>query len=388
MICDNLKISKDGHLLFAGQDTVELAKKYGTPVYLMDEDKIREKCRAYKNAFMKYFDERAIPLYASKANSFKRIYEIMTEEGMGIDVVSSGEIYTAYKAGFDLKKAYFHSNNKTDEDIAFAMDHGVGYFVADNIEEVKAVEAEAGRRGIKQKMLLRLTPGIDPHTFEADATGKVDSKFGTAIETGQALEIVIETLKKPHIELKGFHCHVGSQVFTEDVFERAAVIMLEFVAECRDKLGYTADELDLGGGYGVRYVDTDPYLDIDTKVRQVSVAVKTTCERLGLELPEIHMARARDEGGEGAEERHEARDDDGEAAVLLEELIELGHALGREGLHLARVEDAAAEEARDPVVRSVSQDGGRVEHQQRGHDVEAASVSAEHACREQQRIAW
>ncbi len=293
MICDNLKISKDGHLLFAGQDTVELAKKYGTPVYLMDEDKIREKCRAYKNAFMKYFDERAIPLYASKANSFKRIYEIMTEEGMGIDVVSSGEIYTAYKAGFDLKKAYFHSNNKTDEDIAFAMDHGVGYFVADNIEEVKAVEAEAGRRGIKQKMLLRLTPGIDPHTFEADATGKVDSKFGTAIETGQALEIVKETLKNSHIELKGFHCHVGSQVFTEDVFERAAVIMLEFVAECRDKLGYTADELDLGGGYGVRYVDTDPYLDIDTKVRQVSEAVKTTCERLGLELPEIHMEPGR-----------------------------------------------------------------------------------------------
>ena len=293
MICDNLKISKDGHLLFAGQDTVELAKKYGTPVYLMDEDKIREKCRAYKNAFMKYFDERAIPLYASKANSFKRIYEIMTEEGMGIDVVSSGEIYTAYKAGFDLKKAYFHSNNKTDEDIAFAMDHGVGYFVADNIEEVKAVEAEAGRRGIKQKMLLRLTPGIDPHTFEADATGKVDSKFGTAIETGQALEIVGETLKNPHIELKGFHCHVGSQVFTEDVFERAAVIMLEFVAECRDKLGYTADELDLGGGYGVRYVDTDPYLDIDTKVKQVSEAVKETCERLGLELPEIHMEPGR-----------------------------------------------------------------------------------------------
>ena len=212
---------------------------------------------------------------------------------MGIDVVSSGEIYTAYKAGFDLKKAYFHSNNKTDEDIAFAMDHGVGYFVADNIEEVKAVEAEAGRRGIKQKMLLRLTPGIDPHTFEADATGKVDSKFGTAIETGQALEIVKETLKNSHIELKGFHCHVGSQVFTEDVFERAAVIMLEFVAECRDKLGYTADELDLGGGYGVRYVDTDPYLDIDTKVRQVSEAVKTTCERLGLELPEIHMEPGR-----------------------------------------------------------------------------------------------
>ena len=293
MICDNLSISKNGHLLFAGQDTVELAKKYGTPVYLMDEDKIREKCRAYRNAFMKYFDERAIPLYASKANSFKRIYEIMTEEGMGIDVVSSGEIYTAMKAGFDLSKAYFHSNNKTDEDISFAMENGVGYFVADNIEEVIAVEKEAATRGIKQKMLLRLTPGIDPHSFEAVATGRVDSKFGTAIETGQALEIVKETIGKPHIDLRGFHCHVGSQVFTEDVFERAAVIMLEFVAECRDKLGYTAYELDLGGGYGVRYVDSDPYLDIDSKVRQVSEAVKETCQRLGLDLPEIHMEPGR-----------------------------------------------------------------------------------------------
>lgn len=293
MICDNLSVSREGHLLFAGQDTVELAKRYGTPVYLMDEDKIREKCRAYRDAFKKYFDDRAIPLYASKANCFKRLYEIMTEEGMGIDVVSSGEIYTALKAGFDLSKAYFHSNNKTDEDIAFAMEHGVGYFVADNYEEVEAVEKEASKRGTRQKLLLRLTPGIDPHSFEAVATGRVDSKFGTAIETGQALDIVKFTLDQPHVELTGFHCHVGSQVFTEDVFERAAVIMLEFIAECRDKLGYTADQLDLGGGYGVRYVDTDPYLDIDTKVRQVAEAVKEACERLSLELPEIHMEPGR-----------------------------------------------------------------------------------------------
>ncbi len=293
MICDNLSVSEKGHLLFAGQDTVEIAEKYGTPLYVLDEDKIREKCRAYKRAFARYFDERAIPLYASKANSFRRLYEIMTEEGMGIDVVSSGEIYTAYKAGFDLSKAYFHSNNKTDEDISFAMDHGVGCFVADNIEEVKAVETEASRRGIRQKMLLRLTPGIDPHSFEAVATGKVDSKFGTAIETGQALEITAETLKTEHIELMGFHCHVGSQVFTEDVFERAAVIMLEFAAEARDKLGFITRELDLGGGYGVRYVDSDPYLDIDTKVREVSQAVKGACRRLGLDLPEIHMEPGR-----------------------------------------------------------------------------------------------
>lgn len=195
MICDNLSVSEKGHLLFAGQDIVELAKKYGTPLYLMDEDKIREKCRIYQTAFRKHFGGQSRPLYASKANCFKRIYEIMREEDMGIDVVSSGEIYTAVQAGYDLSRAYFHSNNKTDEDIAYGMENHIGYFVADNVEEVKAVEAEAARRGIRQKILLRLTPGIDPHTYEAIATGKVDSKFGTAIETGQADEIVAFTLK-------------------------------------------------------------------------------------------------------------------------------------------------------------------------------------------------
>ena len=189
--------------------------------------------------------------------------------------------------------AYFHSNNKTDWDIAYAMDNGVGYFVADNYEEVDAVEKEAAKRGIRQKILLRLTPGIDPHTYEANATGRIDSKFGTAIETGQALEIVEYTLKQSHIHLRGFHCHVGSQVFEEDVFERAAVIMLEFIGECRDKLGYIAEELDLGGGYGVRYVESDPYLDVETKVGQVAEAVKSTCKRLGLDVPEIHMEPGR-----------------------------------------------------------------------------------------------
>ncbi len=292
MICDNITV-KDGILHFAGQNTVELAKKYGTPLYLMDEDKIREKCRIYKRAFEKNFGPSAQPLYASKACCFKRIYEIMKEEGMGIDVVSSGEIYTAIKAGFDLSQAYFHSNNKTDEDIAYAIENGIGYFVADNEEEVKAVEAEAARRGITQKLLLRITPGIDPHTYEAVATGKVDSKFGTAIETGQAADIIEFTLKQPHVELMGFHCHVGSQVFGEDVFERAAVVMLEFIAEIKEKFGFEAPILDLGGGYGVRYVDTDPYLDIETKIDEVAATIKEACARLGLNVPEIHMEPGR-----------------------------------------------------------------------------------------------
>ncbi len=292
MICNNITV-ENGILHFAGQDTTKLAEQYGTPLYLMDEDKIREKCRAYKHAFEKHFGPSAQPLYASKACCFKRIYEIMREEGMGIDVVSSGEIYTALKAGFDLSQAYFHSNNKTDEDIRFAIENGIGYFVADNEEEVKAVEAEAARRGIRQKLLLRLTPGIDPHTYEAVATGKVDSKFGTAIETGQAAEIVKFTLAQPHVELMGFHCHVGSQVFEEDIFERAAVVMLEFIAEMKETIGFEAPMLDLGGGYGVRYVDTDPYLDIETKVGEVAAAIKETCARLGINVPEIHMEPGR-----------------------------------------------------------------------------------------------
>lgn len=292
MICNNITV-ENGILHFAGQDTTKLAAKYGTPLYLMDEDKIREKCRAYKHAFEKHFGPSAQPLYASKACCFKRIYEIMREEGMGIDVVSSGEIYTALKAGFDLSQAYFHSNNKTDEDIRFAIENGIGYFVADNEEEVKAVEAEAARKGIRQKLLLRLTPGIDPHTYEAVATGKVDSKFGTAIETGQAAEIVKFTLEQPHVELMGFHCHVGSQVFEEDIFERAAVVMLEFIAEMKNELGFEAPMLDLGGGYGVRYVESDPYLDIETKVGEVAAAIKEACARLGIHVPEIHMEPGR-----------------------------------------------------------------------------------------------
>ena len=292
MICDNLTVS-DGRLRFAGQDTTQLAREYGTPLYLMDEDKIRASCRAYTAAFRRHFGPAARPLYASKACSFKRIYEIMREEGMGIDVVSAGEIHTALLAGYDLGQAYFHGSNKTDGDIRYAMDRGVGFFVADNAEEIQAIEAEAARRGVRQKVLLRLTPGIDPHTYEAVSTGKVDSKFGSAIETGQAEEITLLTLRQPHVELAGFHCHVGSQVFAEDVFERSAVIMLEFIARMERAHGYQARQLDLGGGYGVRYVDSDPRLDVDAKVAQVAAAVKGACGRLGIPLPEIHMEPGR-----------------------------------------------------------------------------------------------
>lgn len=292
MICDNLSV-ENGHLYFAGQDTTVLAKEYGTPLYLIDEEKIREKCRIYRNAMVQNFGENAMPLFASKACCFKKLYRIIQEENLGIDVVSPGEIFTAVKAGFDMSKAYFHSNNKTDWDISYAIDNGVGYFVADNIEEVAAIEREAEKRCMKQAVLLRLTPGIDTHTFEAVSTGKVDSKFGSAIETGQAEEITVETLKMPHVYLAGYHCHLGSQIFAEDVFERGAVVMLEFISDMKKKYGFDCEKLNLGGGYGVRYTENDPILDIECKIKAVANVVKKTAARLGISIPTIHMEPGR-----------------------------------------------------------------------------------------------
>ncbi|MBQ9946190.1 MAG: diaminopimelate decarboxylase [Clostridia bacterium] len=293
MICENLGVNSLGHLTFGGMDTVELAEKYGTPLYLMDENRIRHNCRTYINAIRKYFGENAGCLYASKACSFKRLYEIVREEGFGTDVVSSGEVYTALKAGFDLKNAFFHSNNKTDEDIAFAIDNGIGYFVCDNLEEVMAISETAAEKNVTQNILLRLTPGIDPHTYEAVNTGKVDSKFGSAIETGQAFEITKTALSLKNIRLCGFHCHVGSQIFDSEIYIRSSEIMLEFIARVKAELGFEAEILDLGGGYGVRYIDSNPYIDIDKNICELADFMKKTVAQLNIKMPRIYLEPGR-----------------------------------------------------------------------------------------------
>lgn len=293
MICANITVGSDGVLYFAGQNTLELAKQYGTPVYLMDEDRIRDRCRTYVTAMADALGEKGHVLYASKAASYKRMYEIMLEEGMGIDVVSSGEVCTALKAGFPLPKAFFHSNNKTDADIEYAMDNGIGYFVVDNAEELYAIEAIAAERDKRQAVILRLTPGIDPHTYEEVATGKVDSKFGSAIETGQAEEITKLALSLDHVALKGFHCHVGSQVFDSDVYIATVDIMLDFIALAKEKLGFETEVLDLGGGYGVRYTAEQPEIDIAANIHQVAKALKGKAAQLGIALPHIYMEPGR-----------------------------------------------------------------------------------------------
>lgn len=293
MICDNLSVNENGHLCFAGVDTIQLAKEYGTPLYVMDENKIREKCRIYLDSMRSAFGENALPLYASKAASFKAIYRIIKEEGLGVDVVSAGEIYTALSAGFDLSFAYFHSNNKTDEDIIYAIKNGIGYFVVDSSFELLAIDRIAKSEGICQKVLLRLTPGIDPHTYEAVATGKVDSKFGSAIETGQAEEITMLALNLGNIELVGFHCHVGSQMFDEAVFVDSAKVMLEFIADIKIKCGYATRELDLGGGFGVKYTEDDGDINIEKSISLLGSYVKAKCSELDIDMPAIRMEPGR-----------------------------------------------------------------------------------------------
>ena len=293
MICDNLKRNAQGELCLANIELSPLAEKYGTPLYLYDEERIRHNCRVYLDAVRRGFGDNARVMYASKAASFKRVYEIVKEEGLGIDVVSCGEIYTAHLAGFPLENSYFHSNNKTDSDIEYAIEKGIGYFVVDNAEELFAIERVAEKHGIKQKILLRITPGIDPHTYAAVATGKVDSKFGSAIETGQAKEITSLALTFEHLELQGFHCHVGSQIFDDEVYLATSEIMLGFVADMENELGFICRELDIGGGLGVRYTENQPKIDIAATILSVAEKMKKTALALGIQLPRISLEPGR-----------------------------------------------------------------------------------------------
>lgn len=293
MICNNISINQKGHLTFAGYDTTDLAQKYGTPLYLMDEDKIREHIREYKTAFEKYFPQGSMPEFASKSFSCKQIYRIMAEEQMNIDVVSCGEIYTAATAGFPMERSFFHGNNKSDGDIRFAIENKVGFFVADSMDEIYAISRIAKQNGITQKILLRVTPGIDTHTHQKISTGNVDSKFGIAISTGQAIEAVKEILKTQNISLCGFHCHIGSQIFESEPFITAASIMLEFIKQVKDELNYTAEMLNLGGGFGVRYLESQPEISYTEKIREVATALKEQCAALGIKIPKIAMEPGR-----------------------------------------------------------------------------------------------
>ena len=293
MLYKNLGVNEAGHLTFAGFDTTELAGQYGTALMLLDEAAIRSRCQEYVGAMQEYLPSGSRPLYASKALSFKGIYRIMAQEGMGIDVVSSGELHTAVQAGFPMEKAFFHGNSKTDRDIRYAMDNGIGCFVCDNADELDAIDREAARRGICQKVLLRIAPGIDPHTHAKINTGRVDSKFGVAIETGQAEALILRALSKKNITLWGYHCHIGSQIFEHTPFCDAAVIMLEFSTRVQKAHGYFPQVLNLGGGMAVPYTEEDGTIDYAANIRSIGTLIRETCRRLNVEAPVILMEPGR-----------------------------------------------------------------------------------------------
>ena len=256
MLSDNIQRAPDGGLQFAGHSVPALAGQYGTPLYLMDEQRLRHNCRMYAETFRDCFGEGALPLYAGKAAAFRAMYRIVNEEGMGIDAVSPGEIHTALSAGFPAEKIFFHGDGKTDADIRYALKHGVGYFIVDNPDELRQLAEEAARLHVVQKVLLRVTPGIDPHTYKAVNTGTVDVKFGVPMETGQAYAFVQDALCLPSLSVRGLHCHVGSEVFDETVFE-------------------------------------DTHIDIPARIRSVAEHLKLRCAAYGLALPFFLMEPGR-----------------------------------------------------------------------------------------------
>ena len=286
-VSSNLSTNEQGHLTIGGVDALSLAKEYGTPLYVMDEDTIRNACRDFVRSMDEYYDGNGMVTYASKAFSCKEIYRIMKEENMGVDVVSGGELYTALSAGFPAEKIHFHGNNKTYEELVFAMEKGVGEIIVDNIEELNTLNEIAKNMGKKAEIMFRIKPGVDAHTHDFVQTGKIDSKFGFAIETGEAFEAVKEALGKENIILKGLHCHIGSQILDVDPFVFTAEVMMNFMLELREKLEFTAEELNLGGGFGIKYLPEDDAKSYDAFMKNVSVKVKELCEKNNYPVPFI-----------------------------------------------------------------------------------------------------
>ena len=282
---DCLSVNRQGHLTIGGCDTVELAKEYGTPLYVLDETGVRNACKSYRSSIDRFYQGRGMVCYASKAFCCKEIYRVMDSEQMGVDVVSEGELYTALAAGFPAERICFHGNNKTDHELRYALEAGIGLFIVDNEYELVRLNRFAGEMGKKANISFRIKPGVDAHTHEFVRTGQIDSKFGVALETGEAMEIVKKSLALDHVVLKGAHCHIGSQIFELEPFELAAQRMIEFMAQVRKETGYVMEELDLGGGFGICYTEKDEALAYDSYMEKVSVVVKQTCERLSFPQP-------------------------------------------------------------------------------------------------------
>lgn len=280
------KINNSGHIEIGGCDTVELAKKYGTPLYVIDEETLRGVCRDYKEAFKNYPNVKM--MYASKALCTSAITRILDEEGFGFDVVSQGEIYTVYKSGVDMSKVLFNGNNKTKKEIELALDLKVGRFSVDNFYEAELLNRIAQEKGVKVDILLRLTPGIECHTHEYIQTGQIDSKFG--FDLTQVDEIVgLITKEYKNLNLKGVHAHIGSQIFELKSFSDEVEILIEEIERINKKLGLNIDEMNIGGGLGVKYTEADCPPD----VKDLAKAVAEAMHKHSVKIPTIYLEPGR-----------------------------------------------------------------------------------------------
>ena len=284
---DHLDTNRQGHLTIDGVDTLALAEEYGTPLYVMSEAAIRENCRRYRDSMERFYGGRGMVAYASKAFCCKAICRLVMEEGLGLDVVSAGELYTARAAGFPMERVVFHGNNKTPDELVMALEYGVGRIVVDNLTELRLLDTLAAARGTAAPVMLRVKPGIDAHTHSFIRTGQIDSKFGFALETGEALSAVQEALKAPHLRLLGLHCHIGSQIFDIEPFCHAAKVMLEFMGLICRETGAALPELNLGGGFGIPYIQENDPVPYCRYMEKVSEVVKETCGKLGFPTPFI-----------------------------------------------------------------------------------------------------
>ena len=298
---DTLKINKEGHLEIGGCDSVELATQFGTPLYVFDEKYIRDMMSVYRDTLLKEYDGNGLVLYASKAFSCMAIYRIAAQENIGVDVVSGGELYTAVKAGFPAEKIYMHGNNKLVRELEFAVEVGVGTIVLDSADEADILDGLAAKAGIKQNVLIRINPGVEAHTHAFVQTARTDSKFGFSVSDGTALGMTEHVLKKPNLQLKGYHCHIGSQIFEKQSFVLAAEKAMDFIASVKERYDFEVDTLNIGGGFGIWYTDEDAKKDVPGYAEYLEAlisAVKRKAVELSLKQPFLLIEPGRSIVGE------------------------------------------------------------------------------------------
>ena len=292
-----MQINAAGHLEIGGCDAVELAKQYGTPLYIMDEALIRQNCAAYRDTLAALYPESQVA-YAGKAFLTTAMCRLVAEEGLALDVASGGEIYTAHVAGFPAGRLIYHGNNKTPDEIRFALEIGVGRFVVDSMSELELLNELAAAAGKTASILIRVKPGIEAHTHHYIQTGQMDSKFGLGLADGQALAAVETALKMKHIQFIGLHCHIGSQIFDLKPFQLAVQVMMDFIQEIRKKTGALVRELDLGGGFSIRYLRDDKPHSLKEFIELIATTVKAKAAAHNLPVPKLLVEPGRSIVGE------------------------------------------------------------------------------------------